>query len=408
MLPRATQRILSLGPSLLNQYAARAAKVEHNLAIGQLSEPPPDEVVEAVGLALKGPQHSRYMPAAGSLEAREIVARTFAEVGIEATPERCIISNGAKTLVDVALRVLLEPGDPWTGGSGDYVVWFSPGYPPFERGAHINCYQTVAVECAPPMFAPDLRSLEEWLQVATSATRTVAVVVNNPVNPTGQVWSRKELEAVAKLVGRFGAWILADETYAEFDYEGRFVPFATLPGMAGCTVTVRSGSKELRVPSYRLGYATGPAEIIKAMGIITGECVGCPSFVSAAAAACLMDRREHCREVIGELEKRRRMVIDWADRLGLPMAPPEGGFFAFINVGPRLPEGMTTCQFADRLLGRGVGVIPGEAFAPHDRPGILSGWLRLSYAGPESTVREGLGLIAAAISELSGGLGLKP
>jgi aspartate/methionine/tyrosine aminotransferase len=244
--------------------------------------------------------------------------------------------------------------------------------------------------------------LGEWLEVAKGATREIAVVVNNPVNPTGRVWAYEELEGVARLVRESGAWVVADETYADFVYGTTFVPFATLPGMAERTVTIRSASKELRIPSYRLGYATGPTEIVQAMATIAGECAGSTNFAAHAAVATLPSHREFVSEVLPGLDGRRQTVINWAAELGLEVAPAEGGFFAFVNVGPRLPRGMTTCQFVDFLLARGVGVVPGEAFAPRDQPDLLSGWVRISYAGEEGKLMLGLQRIEEAIRELRG------
>lgn len=373
-----------IAQSLLNRYAKAASNAPYNLAIGQLPDRLPRESIERMLQVLLEPDHGKYLPVTGSLDAREAVSRVFTSMGISVAANSCIIGNGAKSLVFTALMALREEVDS--------VIWFTPGYPPFERASHMAGLRTIAVSCGSPQFQPNLNRLSEALEASTCGV----VIVNNPVNPTGRLWSRHDLEGISEIANAHGAFVLADETYGDFVMEGEFVPFASISGNEDYTITIRSGSKELRAPSYRLGYATGPLAKIDAMAAFAGECLGCPSFVADRLARMLPCKRIAVSQVIRRLRQNRQIVTDWCQINGYRFAPMEGGYFAFVHLP--LADGHSGCEFATELLeAQGVGIIPGEAFAEQGQEGDLNGWFRISYATEEAILRAGLTRIQSCL-----------
>lgn len=340
-------------PSLLNRYAMLATECDISLAIGQFMCGAPKEVTEAVQSVLNNPPHNRYLPPGGSPEAKKAVAEVYAQMGLEVRPEQCMIGNGAKSLFEVSLHALTE--------SGDYVIHFSPGYPPYWRAAKLLERTAIGVELDDSL-APDLDQLEIVIKSARAEGRGCVLVVCNPSNPTGVAWGRETLEAISSVIKRFEVMVIADETYGDFVYDGlEFVPFARVHGTDD-TITIGSASKAFGVPSYRAGYGMGPKEVIERMISATGDMHGCPNSFADSVATVLPRRQPFVEEQQGHLVANRQVVLDWLEKHGYKHAPMDGGFFAWVLLDT--PEGMSGCKFATLLRGRGVGIIPGEAFTP--------------------------------------------
>lgn len=362
-------------PSLLNYYAQAAASAEYNLAIGQLPDRLSREVRELGTRMARQESRSKYLPPSGSLAARCAVAETFKLLGINSYADRCIIGNGAKALFLQALLAVRN--------RTPHLIWFTPGYPPYQRASALAGMTTSAVSCPEPDFSPDMTALEDELLSESGC----AIALSNPVNPTGRVWGQDTLAAITALACRHNAIVISDETYGDFSFDEPAVPLATLPGMSDRTVTIRSGSKELRAPGFRLGYATGPKAIIDSMAAIAGDGFGCPNSVADCMAILLPGRSKSVASVVRRLRSNRQTVSLWAADNGYQAAPMEGAYFAFV----KLPISGTGCDFADRLLSDyGVGVIPGEAFVAEGCEIDLKGWFRISYAARSEILAEGL------------------
>ncbi len=376
--------------SLLNLYAKLAVGMRISLAIGQLMCSAPSAVVEAVRTALLDHKHNRYVPVAGSERARRAVAKTFGQIGLAVCTEQCMLGNGAKSLYRLAIMAITKPGD--------VVIFFSPGYPPYWRVAKLLDRKAVQVELD-GSFYPDLDKLDITMLAAKAEGRKCVLVVCNPCNPTGVAWGRETPEAISQVAKRHQVAVIADETYGDFLHNGvEFVPFARVHGVDG-TITIRSASKELGIPGYRLGYAMGTEEVIAHMIALAGDLDGCPNTFANAVAVLLPNRQSFVRQQLKHLSENRGVVLEWLNKHRYQHAPLDGGFFAWLRLP--LPESISSRQFADLLSKNEVGVIPGESFWPIDSA-IGSpkrhGWIRVSYAGEAGQLKQGLKIISEMVS----------
>lgn len=383
------QELLSQQPQLLATYAVKASKVDCNLAVGQPEMNPPEELHSDIRHLVNKPNYAGYAPAIGSIAARQCVAKHFKSLGIgNDSIEQVAITNGARSMISYVLMTLCN--------AGDRVLWFGPGYT-YADTAKLLGLNPLMIPTRAGDFSPDLEVLQRQMGLAKNFGNLGAVIINNPVNPTGRVWSRDELTGVAQILTEYNVFVVADETYAGLVFdEAEFIPFATLEGMAERTVTVGSGSKSLRIPSYRLGFAHGPEEFIRALSGVVSNMAGCPNVFALTAAQDLYNNKKYAEEQLPALLRKRQMIIDWCLRYKLVSAPLQGAFYAFINFGPVLRQkGLAdSMELAEALLERGVGVTPGEAFGEN-----YGDWIRISYAGAEEILAKGLQRIGSYISD---------
>jgi aspartate/methionine/tyrosine aminotransferase len=339
---------------------------------------PPDAAVEDVIAALRQPGHARYQPAGGSAEVRTVLAEVFSDLGITAKAENTLLINGAKETIDVALRSLI--------GKYGTVFWFAPGYT-YERAAVLNRLKTQRVKMTAD-FLPDFDNLEAEVDSCEGV-----LIVNNPGNPTGRLWDESVLRRLVEIAESQDLWLIADETYGDLIHEGRFVSIASLPGASERTITIRSASKELRMPGYRLGYACAPAEVAGAMKTMLGDCVGCPNVLASAIARRQLPLHEqYASDQMIQLSLNRRMVINFCLKLGLRYSPIDGAFYAFIDFKPLIDklELADSIELADYLLeNKSIGIIPGQAFDSVGSTAYAT-WARLSLAGGTNDLHDGL------------------
>ena len=376
----------SMGLSLLQVYAGKAGKTQFNLSIGQPEMPPPHLATQAVRAFSSNPQHARYTPAGGSVKSRINVAKVFEQLGFtDISQENVAISNGAKSLISSAMRTLGRVGTP--------VFWFEPGYT-YGRMAMINGLNPVTMHLTnhPSEFDRAIALIDEHYRSVEAISGIL--IINTPTNPTGMVWSRDQLLKLAYLVSQYDMRVIADETYADLVYSGyEHISFAQLPEMFERTITIRSASKELRMPGYRIGYAVGPKNLMRLLKMVLGDCEGCPGTLSQAAFnAVATNHAFFANEQMPGLQVKRQMVMNWCDKNGFEYYPIGGAFYAFVNLESQLVKWRDSVGLADDLLKHdpSVGIIPGRAFS-----GFLSfdKWVRISFAGSEDDLVSGLGVI---------------
>lgn len=386
------QRFEVLGKPLLQIYAGLAKQAEISLAIGEPDDDPAPEVISMIRNRLDVPHHAGYTAAAGNPLLLKRVALAFQDIGLShVRAESVLTSHGAKLLISVAIATISLPGDR--------IIWFGPGYT-YGRAAKLLDRLPIMVETN-TAFDPDFRELQSALDQAKVQDHLGALIVNNPVNPTGRVWSRETLQQLALLARQFDVPVIADETYGGLIFPpAEFVPFATLDGMEERTITICSGSKEMCMPGYRFGYLAGPLVAIEAMRTVLGDCVGCTNVLTQAGAEeGLRYRRLYASRQIPSLLRKKEMVENWCVRHGLAVAPMEGAYYAFVDFQKALAKlGLSdTVELADLLLRQGdVGIIPGNAFT--DTFSNCSSWARISIAGEASELAEGLERIGKVIN----------
>ena len=224
--------------------------------------------------------------------------------------------------------------------------------------------------------------------------KTKGIVVINPNNPTGAVMERADLEAVAEVVKKHDLYVLSDEIYCELTYLENHVSIASLPGMKERTIVVNGFSKSHAMTGWRLGYACGPAPILKQMLKIHQFAIMCaPTTSQYAAIEALRNGDEDVAMMREQYDARRRYLMQRFKEMGLECFEPFGAFYVF----PCIKEfGMTSDEFANRLLQtKKVAVVPGTAFG---RSG--EGFLRISYAYSLEDLKVALERVEEFITEL--------
>ena len=326
----------------------------------------------------------KYTPVPGTPALREAIAESFRSSGIETEPARVIASTGAKHSLYNALSVLLDDGD---GVILPAPYWVS--YPSMVQanGAVSQVVDTRADGC---ILTPE--SLERAI-----TDRTRALVLVSPGNPSGVTHSREQMRALIPVLERHpDITVISDEIYRELVYEGtEFCSFAAAcPELADRTVSVQGVSKSYAMTGWRIGYATGPADIISAMIRFQSHTTSNPTTVSQAAAiAALTGPREPIEEMRQAFDRRRKLMVRrLAEIESFTLVPPTGAFYCFPDIG----NACTPMEFCDRLLEQErVACVAGEAFGAETN-------IRLSYATSEDDINEGCDRIARFVSSLRG------
>jgi aspartate/methionine/tyrosine aminotransferase len=322
-----------------------------NLSQGFPDFPAPPELKRAAVEAIQG-DVNQYAITWGAKPLRDAIARKVKRYnGIDADPEKNItVTCGATEGMICAFMGLINPGDE--------VVIFEPYYENYGPDAILSGATPRFVKLRPPGWGFDEKELAKAFN-----KRTKAVVVTTPNNPTGKVFTRAELEAIAALCRKWDAVAITDEVYEHILFEGEHVSMASLPGMAGRTVTVTSLSKTFSVTGWRLGYVVAPdrisAAVRKVHDFLT---VGAPHPLQAAAAA-FMDAPNGLFEALSkEYLERRETLYPVLEETGFrPLGRPAGAYYVMCDIsGFGFPNDVA---FARWLVEEGkVAVVPGSSF----------------------------------------------
>jgi aspartate aminotransferase len=334
-----------------------------SMAVGEPDFETPLAARAAAIEAIEG-NRTRYTPVSGTLELRRAIAAHLAATrGVRYDPAREItVCHSAKHALSGSLLALLEEGDEvlllapfW--GSYSEIVRYAGGVP-------------VVVPARADM-GPDFEALEGAL-----GPRTRGLLLNTPNNPTGYVWSRAEIEHLAKLAVKRDFWILSDEIYRRLVYEGEpnTSPVQVSAELRERTVIVDGASKAFAMTGYRIGYLAAPAPIAEAVATLHSQLTGCPNAVSQAAfERALRSEPPEVERMAAEFDRRRRYLLSALEELGLRTPRPRGAFYAFPDVSPWLDERGSTGFSEDLLESQALVVVPGAVFG-------ADAHVRLSYA----------------------------
>ncbi|MEP0545477.1 MAG: pyridoxal phosphate-dependent aminotransferase [Rhodothermales bacterium] len=396
--PELNPRVAAMQPSATLAMSARAkALVRAGKPVIELSAGEPDfdtpaPICEAGRRAIDE-GHTRYTANAGTPALREAIVRKLRDDnGLTYSPAEILCSNGAKQSVAQAIFVLCRPGDE--------VVIPAPYWVSYPEMVQLAGGESVIVETTPESgyrMGPD--------ELAAALTeRTRIVVLNSPSNPTGAVYSRAELEALAEVLrGRDDVFVVSDEIYERVIYDAEHVSFAALDGMRERTVTVNGFSKAYAMTGWRLGYLAAPAWIVEAASTMQGQFTSAPSAITqqAGIAALAMDP-EPIRQMVRAFRERRDFVLGALTAIpGVQCPTPEGAFYVFPDVsayfGRTAPSGRAVANSEDLcfylLEEHDVALVPGDAFgAPYG--------IRLSYAASTDDLREAMRRISAGLGAL--------
>ena len=293
-----------------------------------------------------------------------------------------LVTVGGSEAIDIAMRAMLDPQDE--------VLIPQPSYVSYVPCCVLANGTPVPIELK---AENEFRLTAEELEAAITP-KTKLLVMPFPNNPTGAVMEKKDLEAVAEVVKKHDLFVLSDEIYAELTYLDNHVSIASIPGMRERTIVINGFSKSHAMTGWRLGYACGPAEIIKQMIKIHQFAIMCaPTTSQYAAVEAMRNGDEDVQMMREEYNGRRRYLMQRFKEMGLSCFEPFGAFYVF----PCIKEfGMTSDEFANKLLqSKKVAVVPGTAFGASGE-----GFIRISYAYSLEDLKLALSRVEEFINEL--------
>jgi len=346
-----------------------------SFTVGEPDFNTPEHVVEAAVKALRSGEH-HYTPNAGILPLRQAISKVTKEShGIRYDPEsQIIVTAGGMEALMLTMLTILNPGDE--------MILSDPCWTNYSRQVLICGAKPVFVEVGEEQsFHFDPEALETAI-----TPKTKAFIVNSPSNPTGGIANRPLLEKLAEIAIRHDLYVISDEVYSSLTYENNEVfSIASLPGMAERTIVINSFSKTYAMTGWRVGYAMGPADIIRNMVKLQENVAACVnSAAQYGAIAALEGSQEPLHKMQAAYRRRRELIVEgFAGIKGLSCFAPQGAFYALVNVSA---TGMKAVDFATDLLEKErVIVVPGHAFGEKS-----DCYVRLSFATSEETIREGL------------------
>ena len=375
----------AMRPSGIRKFFDLAAEMPEciSLGVGEPDFKTPWAVREA-GIESLEHGRTRYTSNAGLKELRAEIARYLdRRMGLKYDPAKeVLVTVGGSEAIDMCIRTLVQPGDE--------VIIPEPCF---------VCYEPITtLSGGVPVHAACRQEDEFRLRVdalkAAITPRTKLLIMPFPNNPTGAVMEREDLEAIAEVLRGTDIMVLSDEIYAELNYGlQNHVSIATLPGMAERTVVVNGFSKTYAMTGWRLGYACGPAPIIKIMTKIHQSAImSAPTTSQYAAITALKDCDGEIERMRNEYNMRRRLVVKSFNDMGLSCFEPRGAFYAFPCIKS---SGMTSEEFCTKLLEqKHVAIIPGNAFGASGE-----GYARVSYAYSVEHLMEALRRIREFLSE---------
>ena len=298
--------------------------------------------------------------------------------------DEVLITVGGSEAIDLALRVMLNPGEE--------VLIPQPCFVSYEPCTILAGGTPVIIELKEENKFR--LTAEEVLNAVTDKTKVL--VLPFPNNPTGAIMERKDLEAIAKVVEEKDIFVISDEIYSElFYHDDKYVSIVNMPGMKERTILINGFSKAYAMTGWRLGYACGPKEIMKQMTKVHQFAIMCaPTTSQYAAIEALKNGDEDVEEMRKEYNRRRRYLLYAFKEMGLPCFEPYGAFYVF----PCIKQfGITSDEFATRLLEEEkVAVVPGTAFGD-----CGEGYLRISYAYSLENLKVAIGRLESFVKRLT-------
>ena len=350
-----------------------------NLSQGFPDFDPPQELMDALArVAYEGPH--QYSVTYGAPNLRAALAEKYRRTtGVETDPEtQVLVTCGGTEAMMSAMMALCDPGDR--------VLVFSPFYENYGADAILSGAEPIYIPLVPPDYSFDPDLIEQGFRVGAKA-----IVICNPSNPCGKVFTREELLLIGDLAKRYDAYIVTDEVYEHMVYAPSIhTPMAGLPGMAERTITCNSLSKTFSITGWRLGYLIGPEKVVEAARKVHDFLtVGAPSPLQEAAVTGLGFGEEYYRSLNALYRQKRDYFLAGLDRLGLKHNIPQGTYFVLVEISDflRLPQfqGWSDLEFCEWMIREvGVAAVPGSSFFREP----VNNLIRLHFARSQETIDE--------------------
>ena len=394
---RISSRLQALSPSATLAMAQKSAELKAqgvdviNMSVGEPDFNTPEFVKEAAKRAIDD-NYSHYSPVPGYMSLRQAVSRKMSrENGLEFAPEQVVVGNGAKQELCNVILATVNPGDEVVIPTPAWVSYVE--MVKLAEGTPVTVYAGVE---------QDFKVTPEQLKAALTP-RTRVVMFNSPSNPTGSVYTRGELEALAAaLADRPDIIVISDEIYEHINYCGEVVSIAGMPGMPERTVVINGVSKAYAMTGWRIGYMAGPTDIAKAVTKLQGQYTSGASSIAQKATEAALDGPQDCVEEMRKaFERRRDLIVELAKEIpGWRCNVPQGAFYLFPEVSGCLGkkagerEIATSSDYVMYLLEEAhVACVDGGAFC-------APGYMRLSYATSDDNIREAMRRIKEATDRL--------
>lgn len=341
-----------------------------DLSVGVPEDKTPAHI-KAAGIRAIQENNTSYTPTNGLPELRDLIAEKLASTnGIPAISDAVTVVPGLTTGLLLVYMAILDPGDE--------IIIVDPCYPPYGQLATALGASVMPV-LSLPTFHPDIPSIK-----ASITQKTKAIVINSPNNPTGAVYTRKELEEIAEIAREHKIYIISDEIYEHFVYEDKHFSIGSIyPD----TITMNGFSKEYAMTGWRLGYIHGPMDVIDAINELQQYMVFSSSSIAQHAAVAAL---KHPFKNVEKYRKKRDQVVARLKALGYEIHGAQGSYYVFFKA----PRDMVDTDFIERAANNNLILVPGRAFSSRH------GYVRLSYGAPIDEVMKGIKQLEILTAEI--------
>ena len=352
-----------------------------NLSQGFPDFDPPKEILDALAkVAYEGPH--QYSVTYGAENFREALAKKQGRtIGRTIDPDKeIVVTCGGTESMMCAVMTICNPGDK--------IIVFSPFYENYGADAILSGAEPIYVPLVPPEYNFDLSLIEDGFRQGAKG-----IIVCNPSNPCGKVFTREELMGIGQLALQYDAFVITDEVYEHMVYApNHHVCMASLPGMYEHTITCNSLSKTYSITGWRLGYLIGPEGVVEgAKKVHDFLTVGAPAPLQEAAVVGLNFPQSYYDGLLDLYTRKRSRFLDGLDKIGLKHNIPEGTYFVMVDIQDflNLPQfaGYSDLEFCEWMIREiGVAAVPGSSFFREP----VNNLIRLHFARSEETIDEAI------------------
>ena len=382
--------ISRLGRETAFQVLAQAQALEAqgkeivHLEIGEPDFDTPKNIRQAAAEALEQ-GYTHYSNSQGIIPLRVEIAKQLARTrGVPVTPERIIVTPGAKPIMFYTILTLLEKGDE--------AIYPDPLFPIYESMINFTGAKAVPIQLREELgFCFDVDELKSKV-----TPRTKLIILNSPHNPTGGVLGEDDLRGIAEIAQKHDLFVFSDEVYEHIIYEGKHQSIASLPGMLDRTILLSGFSKTYAMTGWRLGYAAMPEELIDPVVRLISNSVSCtPTFIQRAGIEGIIGPQDNVPKMVEEFRKRRDLIVGGLNEIpGISCFMPKGAFYVFPNIKKL---GMNCKKLANYLMHEaGVATLAGTDFGKYGE-----GYIRMSYANSQENIRKALERTKTAVAKIA-------
>ena len=385
-MPKLSERVGTFTDSVIRRMTRISDEYNAiNLSQGFPDFDPPKAIMDALAkAAYEGPH--QYSVTFGAENFREALARKQGKaIGRKIDPEKVIVVTcGGTEAMMCAMMTICNPGDK--------VMVFSPFYENYGADAILSGAEPIYIPLVPPEYAFDISLVEQGFKEGAKA-----IIVCNPSNPCGKVFSREELMQIGNLAVKYDAFVVTDEVYEHMVYAPyHHTCMASLPGMYEHTITCNSLSKTYSITGWRLGYLIGPEEVVEAAKKVHDFLtVGAAAPLQEAAVVGLTFPESYYEELLRVYTEKREYFLAGLDRIGLKHNVPQGTYFVLVDIQEFLDlpqfQGYTDLEFCEWMIRNiKVAAVPGSSFFKEE----VNHLIRLHFAREKETIDEAISRLA--------------